>query len=294
MPFIMKFFASSLVFLGSLSALSPVQAQPQSMLVEKAGCVLKASAYIDPSLLPGTKTNPASRFDLQLFQPAGDRFHWDFVLPDEPNQPLDNISRAYGAGDYRGQTRAVIRVTLRQFDLLEERVTFKDLDLEPVAPVHLGKTAMPSGPRFLALKEARTLTTPSGISVTLPASKPLTADDFNSIFNGNIGALWVPIQVTPNTKLVSPLPDSPLFRRHGRAITIKLEVPEPEFLVSYAADNTYTALKIGIPNLKTATHLDELTLIVRQRTDLQSVPVEIQVPVYKPASLISKKPKARI
>ncbi len=253
-------------------------------LIEKAGCILKANAYLDAARLPGSPLNPASRYDLRLFREASDSSYWDFTLPGSDYR-YTNISAACGLGDYRTQTQATIRATLRQFDLYDERVTFKDLDLAPTDPPLAKPLLSGTGLRFLALKAAQSVTTPSGITITLPASAPLTDQQMNMAFNGNCDALFIPIKVTPNTKLVSPLPDSPLFNRHGRAVSIKLEVAAPNSLISYAADNTYTGLKIGISHLQTATHLDELTLIVRQRCDLQTVPISFQVPISKPTSV---------
>ncbi|HEX8463491.1 MAG TPA: hypothetical protein VF627_02645, partial [Abditibacterium sp.] len=254
----------TLGFLLGAATAARAQTHPPT-LVEKVGCILKASAYYEPVRSSKPTVNLSSRFDLELFEPARDPYHWDFVLPDAPNHSMTNIMREYGQSDYKTQKFATIRAILRQFDTLDERVTFRNLALAPVAAPKKGQLALARGPRFLALKEAQSITTPSGITVTLPASLPLDMQNWNLVFNGNIHALWVPIQVSPNAKSLAPLPDSPLFRKHGRAVSIKLEVPEPYFLVSYAADNTYTDLKIGFANLQTATHLDELTFIVRQR-----------------------------
>ena len=50
-------------------------------------------------------------------------------------------------------------------------------------------------------------------------------------------------------------------------------------MVWYTADNTFTKIAVGMPDLKTITHLDTLTLIVRQWVDLKSVPVTLTVPI---------------
>lgn len=250
-------------------------------IIKQDDYTLEARAYIDPSRLPGSKYDPASRYDLRISTPANAPYRWDFLLPDS-DFPEVGISGAFASTDYKILQKTTLHATLRQFDTYDEKVTFKDLDLVPFVPTKTGRMAFPSGPRFLSLPQARTLTTPSGITVTLPAQIGLKPEDMNAVYNGNIDALWVRIQVEPKTRL-SRLPDSPLFRKHGRDVSIKLEMLAPNTLISYAADNTSTGLKIGLSYPKSVTHLDELTLIVRQRVDLQTVPVAIQVPISKPA-----------
>jgi len=104
----------------------------------------------------------------------------------------------------------------------------------------------------------------------------------NAVMNGNTGAIYIPIRVTPNSKEIGMLPDSPLFRKHKRPVTIKIDVTSRDFLVSYAADNTSRGVKVSVPNLETITHLDELIFVLRQRVDLQTVPIHIDVPIFKP------------
>ena len=277
-----------------------------STVVKGNGYTLQASAYLDPARLPDNKYNPASRFDLSIAAAPGSPLKWDFVLPDNPAYPYTTMSGGYGSPNYKTQTKTTIRATLRQFVTYDEKVTFKNLDLTPVVPSstqgmdsipmtspngEVKQVLFPSGPRFLKLSQARSVTTPSGITVTLPVQVGFdgAVEDMGA-YNGNIDALWLHISVNPRTQF-SKLPDSPLFRQHGRPVSIKIEVPEPNTLVYYAADNTYTALKVSFPNLQTLHHLDELTLIIRQRVDLQSIPVTIEVPISKPSP--KAKPKTR-
>lgn len=275
---IMKIFTLGLVV--GIASVARAQNFPPT-IIKGADYTLEARAYIDPSRLPGSKYNPASRYDLSISTPANAPYRWDFLVPDS-NFPEVGISGAFASTDYRTLQKTTLHATLRQFDTYDEKVTFKDLDLVPFGSATLGRLGFPGGPRFLSLPQARSLTTPSGITVTLPAQIGLQPEDMNAVGNGNIDALWMRIQVEPKTRL-SQLPDSPLFRKHGRDITIKLEILAPNTLISYAADNTFTGLKIGLSYPKSVTHLDELTLIVRQRVDLQTVPVAIQVPISKPA-----------
>ncbi len=45
------------------------------------------------------------------------------------------------------------------------------------------------------------------------------------------------------------------------------------------ADNTFKRLAVSVPNLATVQHLDELTFVVRQRVNLRSIPLVLQVPI---------------
>jgi len=276
----MKIIVPALVFCCALVAHAQA---PSPTFAERADCILKVSAYIDASRLPGTKYNPAERFDVNLFQSSDKPYRWDFTLPDSPDQHYTNISGAFGSPDWKTQKKATIRATLRQFDTYEEEVTFRDLDLKPSG----GRV-----PRFLDIKEPRSITTPSGITMTLlPLSSPMDMEAMNAAMNGNTGAIYIPIRVTPNSKEVGPLPDSPLFRKHKRLVTIKIDVTPRDFLVSYAANNTYRGIKVSVPNLETVTHLDELTFILRQRVDLQTVPIHIDVPIFRPTPVkVARKP----
>lgn len=274
----MKIFTLGFVLASALVA--QAQTFPETK-VKGPDYTITARAYIDPSLLPGSKLNPASRYDFRISTTPGASYQWDFVLPDQPNIPETNIAGAFSSTDYKTRQKTTLRATLHKFEIYEEKVTFKDLDLVPVTHPDKAQPAFLQGPRFLSLPQARNQTTPSGIKITLTPQTGLKTEDWNSVYNGNIEALWVRLRVAPNTRL-SSLPDSPLFRKHGRPVSIKLEVPEPNFLVSYMADNTFTGIKVGLPKLETLTHLDQLTFIVRQRVDLETVPVAIEVPISKP------------
>lgn len=106
-------------------------------------------------------------------------------------------------------------------------------------------------------------------------------DTFQKVFahfNGNANALFIEIRTAPSQHQVV-LPKSPLYRKHDKPIRLTLDCPPPYQLVSYGADNTSQLIAIGLPDLEKVRHLDALTLIVRQRVDVQSIPVAFQVPV---------------
>ena len=255
-------------------------------VVKRAGYTLTARAYIDPSRLSNPKHNPPSRYDLRLSQPANTPYHWDFVLPGS-SFPRTDAYASIGSPDYRTRKQTTIRATLRQFDTHEEEVTFKNLDLAPPKP-RFGNSITS---RALLLSKTRSLTTPSGITITLPAQSYDAIPDFMA---GNPNALFIRIQVTPNAKLIASLPKSPLFRKHRRPVSLQLGVPmlvygREEIYYYEDATPNYGHVAISIPNLKAAMHLDQLTFYLCQRANLQTVPVAIQVPISKPAP---QKPKS--
>lgn len=257
-----------------LAALAPVAAQQRSIFVERAGCVFKVAAYVDPAY----KTE-SSRYSLELFQQPSDPYRWDFTLDGRDESPYTNIHGAISATPYAGKTKTTIRARLRQYDTLEERVTFKNLALLPV-DARLPSSRVTS--RFLQLSQAVSATTPSGITVTLPAQGTDTFGEvFGGVFNGNANALFFQIEVSPD-KRENLLNSSPLYRKHLRPVRIKLECVAPNFLVWHQADNTFKTIAIDIPRRETATRLDELTLLIRQRVEVSAVPVSFDVPISRP------------
>ncbi|RYZ86483.1 MAG: hypothetical protein EOP04_13795 [Proteobacteria bacterium] len=249
-------------------------------VIQSAEYKLTASAYMDSSNLHGTKNKPTSRFDLQLESKAKASHQWDFSLSEIPGSSFTYIKSALGSSNSKVLKKTTIKVVLHNFEIYEEKVTFKDLNLTTANSFPFTTGSVSDGPRFLSLPEERSLTTPSGIKVTLPAQVGPQQEDFNEVMNGNTDALWVRIKVTPSTK-ISNLPKSPLTLKYKLPVSIKLKVASPNFLVSYAADNSYTGVKVGLPNLKNVKRLDELTFIVQQRIDLQTVPLSIEVPISK-------------
>ena len=208
---------------------------------------------------------------------------WDFTLDWEHfTQPerYTNICRAQSRLPYGKAKTTIIHATLCQYEILEERVTFHNLDLAP--PAHDIDAMHGETPRFLALKSAVTATTPSGIQITLPAQNVQHFTDMFSGFNEPIDALFIRIKTTPNQQ-EAVLPQSPLYRKYHKPVLIQINNADDPYAYSSAyPDNTATIIGINLPNLATVMHLDTLTLIVRQRVNLKEVPVAVRVPVFRP------------
>ena len=248
----------------------------------KGGCTVRAQAYTDKAYHP----KESSRFTLEIVRTQKDSYNWDFTLDENPNYHYTNLHGGISPVPYGSKKQATVHAVLHQYDIYEERVMFKNLDLGPLSSGIFGSTSSGTKqkfditPRYLALKEPVTATTPSGISITLPAQGAETLEKVFLNFNGNPNALFIRIETSPNQREVL-LPESPLYKKHKKPVHIKLECPQPNSMVWYMADNTFKTIAVGLPNLKTVTHLDTLTLIIRQRVDLQSIPVAIKVPISR-------------
>ena len=240
----------------------------------RAGLTLRIRAYTTPSM----PVKYASRYDLEIAKTPNDGFRWDYTVPDEPNI---HYNHSYGFScekSFNNQKRVTIRATLHQYKTYDEKLIFKGLDLVPLNPANLEKTPFPGIGRSLDLKTPRTLTTPSGISVTLLAK----GGNLMSFYNGNARALFIAIKTAPGQQK-TVLPKSPLYKKFDKPVSIRLESLAPNFMVSSFVDNTSDMLAISFPDLYKVNHLDALTLIVRQRVELKTIPVAIEVPVERPA-----------
>jgi hypothetical protein len=265
------------VFLVGATLLSAVMtcAQPSFSVpfvtVEKNHCVISARAYT----VPEEKPRYASRFDLFVGPAKGFPAQWEFTLPGQEEYPANNTNANFSPLPFNNQKRTTIRATLHRFDTYDERITFKNLPLAPLPTKVMGKV---SPARHLELQQSVSQTTPSGITVSLPIQ---SVDAIPMNWNGNMDAVFIKINASPSTQL-SRLPKSPLFQKYGHPVQIKFDVAEPNGMSTYLADNTYPLIAVGIPNLKTATTMD-LTLIVRQKVELETFPVALDVPVERPA-----------
>ena len=269
-----RLLTSVLLCILSLSPRAGAQSKDYSV---GSGCVVRARAYIDNIYPP----RGSSRFDLELVRASDKTSQWDFTLSEDPNDRYaGGLEGGISPVPYGRKRYALIHASLHRYDTYEERVTFKNLDLGPLTHRLFGQP-FPENARYLALKQPMTVTTPSGIALTLPAQGAETLEKVFANFDGNANALFIQIRTSPNSPLAS-VPGSPLFKKYGKPVRIKLDCPEPNFMTQSAADNTFQIIAVSRRDLKTLTHLDTLTLIVRQRVDLQTIPLTLRVPVTRP------------
>ena len=266
------FRAILFVLTASLFCCVSVDAQTfPSTVVKGPDYTLKARAYVDSSKLP-------SRYDLRLYQDYSKPYHWDFVIPGS-DFPRTQALASVSPSEYENHKQTTIRATLRQSSSYTEKVTFKNLDLAPPKPAFGDRVTS----RALSLPKKRSITTPSGITITLPTQ---SYDGIPPMMAGNPNALFIRVEVTPNAKLIKSLPKSPLFRKHHLPVSLRLGVIRHVYGKNYidyykGATPPYGQVGVDIPNLKTAMHLDQITFYIRQRIDLQTVPITIQVPISR-------------
>lgn len=242
------------------------------------GFVLTARAYKDKNYAGMEQ----SRYKFDIMQTPKGTAQWDFTLDDDPDYHyFHDVSGAVSRFSYGRKQQMTIHATLHEYDTYEEQVTFHNLNLAPLADDIESKSG--DTPRFLALNSAVTATMPSGMQITLPAQNVHHFQEMFSDYNGSPNALFIRIETTPNRKFVT-LPKSPLYRNHPQPVRVALDCIKPDYMVFYQADNTYKIIAVGLPDLKTVMHLDTLTLVVRQRVDLRSVPVTLTVPIDRVAS----------
>ena len=272
-----KIWFCAVPFFVAIANLGGTGAQAQTYaptVIKRNGYSLQARAYVDSSRLP-------SRYDLRLFQPKNAPYRWDFVIPGS-DYPRTQALASVGAGDYKTQKQATIRATLRQYDVYQEKVVFKNLPLAPIERAYA-----PS--RVLSLVQARSITTASGITITLPAQN---YDAMPPGIAGDPNVIFIRVNVTPGDKPIASLPRSPLWHKHRRPIRLqvgkKVRLPWGDEFYYQDLPLNYGLVAVSIPDLKTATHLADLTLMVRQRTDLQTVPIAIRVPISKSTPKKSK------
>ena len=235
---------------------------------------LRARAYVDQNY----RKSESSRYDMEIVRPSSTD-SWDFTFENNPDRHHTNITGNISRVSYTAQQKTTsVKLTLHQYQTIEERVTFRNLDLMPASP----KNSMPS--RLLSVEEPITQTTPSGIHITIPAQrynsifKALANDKGVTTIHGNMSAIFFDVRTSPDKREVV-LPQSPLYQKHKKPVTIKLDCIQPNFMVWYMADNTFKKLAVSVPNLATVQHLDELTFVVRQRVNLRSIPLVLQVPI---------------
>lgn len=183
----------------------------------------------------------SAKLDLTRLQPAGDR--------PEPYIADDHWVR--------------LGVQLQEFKTYDETVTFHN--------VSVVKT--PHGFSYIAARGPQTVTTPSGISLTLvdvQNQKQLTDS-----WGGNGYSLLIRY---PQSNVFPSLPRSPLWRKHKGIIRASVQVPKPyssygsstsgmESTYSFHADKPLPKVIAAFP------------VIVRQRVDLRAVPMTFTLPV---------------
>lgn len=253
--------------MAAVSAATPVVKRLDRSTVQVQGVKVSTIAYFD------CRYSASSRYAVQIESKPAGPLRWELY---NSSWGFDNVEGDQGiigqesATPYRPrQRRTLITCQLRQYDVMEEKVTFHDLTLT---------RAMGFG--FLTVTTPQTVTTPSGIAVALPVQNQETFMPGGTFsYNGPPNVVFARVAVSPGRKR-NALPASPLFQRHRVPVSIRVDAAAPIFVNYNSGDSALPLLHLTLRDPK-ATHLESLTLVIRQRADLQSIPLTFRVPILR-------------
>lgn len=180
--------------------------------------------------------------------------------------------------DFYPRTTHFLRLgcELRQFETYDETVTFHNLAVQrnPNYPI-------PDETHFLALTKPVTQTTPSGVAVTLPAQNYSSGGMADAGCLNFLVSAQPPIFAEPATAL---LPASPLVRAYGKPVQISIGYGSSYLPVGMGYLNNHLLSLSVRPSLVAGTGtlppvLKTLTLTIRQRVDIQAIPMTFTLPI---------------
>ena len=161
-----------------------------------------------------------------------------------------------------------LSATLQEFETYDETVIFHN--------VSVVKTK--NGSQYLTGSGPQTVTTPSGVTVTL--------DDVQhrQNFMGNYGGTGYAVQLSyPQTTLFPSLPRSPFWRKYQRPVKISADIPKPYTSMGSSWGNNEGTYQFGVNGYGNKGPLPKVIanfpVIIRQRVDLRSVPMTFTLPV---------------
>lgn len=253
---------------GAARADAPAVKRLDRNTVQVQGVSVTAAAYFDRRSPPTT-----SRYAVRIKSTPPGPWRWELY------NPLWGLGDAWGNQNIIGQEsvtpyrarqrQALITCQLRQYDTQEERVTFHDLTITRTM-----------GFGFLTITTPQTVTTPSGITVSLPVQNQETFMPNGAFcYDGPPDVVFARVALSPGAKR-NALPASPLYRRHQVPVSIRVDAAAPVFMNSNSGDSALPQITLT-PRDPKATHLDSLTLIIHQRADLQSIPLAFRVPITR-------------
>ena len=237
--------------------------------VEVQGVRVRGTAYVSRSY----KKSEASRYDMKITRKPSDGTQWHLV---NSWFGLD-LDYAWGDSGFAGETSAVpyrasqqaaqVKCELHQVDTREERVTFHNLDI----------TRDEFGFGFLRVATPQTAITQDGVTVTLLVQNKETFVPngcFN--YNGPGDVVFCRVHLTPGKRGV--LPASPLYRRYKMPVSLQVRAAAPLFTNAHSDESSTPEIHFTTPD-KHATHLDTLTLTIRQVAELQTISLKFEVPI---------------
>ena len=161
---------------------------------------------------------------------------------------------------------------LQEFETYDETVTFHNVSVVKVS----------SGGRFIAGSTPQTVTSPSGVTVTLvDVQNQKNAGGFGGLVgsngDGNVQLAYL------QTRSLPSLPGSPLWRKYKRPLTLSAD-----FALLYHGSSSSQGDKDGTYSFRSDKPLPKVManfpVILRQRVDLGAAPMTFTLPVldYEP------------
>lgn len=187
-----------------------------------------------------------------------------FTAPDEKKYGGGLITNQIAA-PYRSASRYVrADMQFHQFETDDESVTFHNVEVKQTEDHR-------DNEYYLRVLNPQTITTPSGIKVTLPA-QGLSAPTYG------LFCLIARLSIEPfGSGCV--LPDSQLVKTFQKPVQVELDFPTPMRASEWTAEDgpahDYTIIG-GQPKVG---RNQTFTVIIRQRVDIQTIPMSFTVPV---------------
>ncbi len=262
-------------------------AHPQLQTQEtQSGFTVQAAAWQDDDLAPGyghavmtglhvvsVPATMAHQWELEASNPV---MEWTADAPSAgsgtlsspipPNAPRDGWMTPFWQTPYAHDIHyAGQEAALCQFETYDEPVTFHDVTIRTQSDY--------GGLTYCVVSAAQSVTTPSGVTITLPRQHM----DQNASQGGDVNAINCDFVLSGGDK-PQLLPQSPLCRQFNRPATLQIVMPKPADVNMWGTNNGTLTLGFTLPK-PYPTHLADFTVIVRQRVNLQSFPLHFVVPV---------------
>ena len=99
----------------------------------------------------------------------------------------------------------------------------------------------------------------------------------NLSYSGPGDVVFVRVQLSPDQRQ-NVLPRSRLYQKYQRPLSLHVEASKPVFMNANTDDSAAPVLHLTLPDPH-ATFLKTLTLVIRERVDLQDIPLAFTVPI---------------
>jgi len=181
------------------------------------------------------------------------------------------VYEGYTDFNYYPRTNRFLRMTteMHEFETYDEPVTFHNVTV---------KRDRLSNAYYIVLPKQLSQTTPSGVTITLPAQGERTDSLTSSAFNV---IMSVQPRITSEENTYS-LPKSPLTYTYGKPVRLRITLARP-----YTQTGGFYEPKQDVPAYYATSFsgtpppsvFKDFTIIVHQRVDLQTIPMTFTLPI---------------